>query len=74
MQADPRLKLDASGLYRLQAGSPAINRASGSFPFVKLDMDGQPRDRKPDIGADEFSSKPVVNRLLTPADVGPEAH
>jgi hypothetical protein len=36
-------------------------------------MDAQPRDPKPDVGADEFSIAPVLARLLKPADVGPNS-
>src|SRR5262249_49781765 len=35
------------------------------------DMDGQPRDANPDIGADEFSGAPIIARFLTTNDVGP---
>ena len=68
---NPLLSADANGIVRLQAASPLIDAAAGSFPFVTVDMDGQPRDANPDIGADEFSDAPVVARILTVADVGP---
>ncbi len=68
---NPLLSPDANGVYHLQAGSPAIDAALGAFPLVTVDMDGQPRDANPDIGADEFSDAPVIARILTVADVGP---
>ena len=69
---DPKLKPDANGEYHLQKGSPAIGKATGGFRYVKIDMDGQKRGWwRRDVGADEFSTKPIVNRILTPADVGP---
>lgn len=69
--ADPKLVRDAHGVLRLAAGSPAIEAAAGDFAFAAFDQDGQPREGKRDIGADEFSMAPVVARPLTPADVGP---
>jgi hypothetical protein len=79
---NPLLVLDASGAYHLQAGSPAINAGVGSYDcggryssyaFVTADMDGQPRDAKPDIGADEFSSVLILARILSTNDVGPNS-
>jgi hypothetical protein len=77
---NPLLLPDASGVYRLQSGSPAINTAGGAsdvsganviLNFVSADMDGQPRDAKRDIGADEFSTAPVLARILSTNEVGP---
>ncbi len=63
-----------NGLWKLSAGSPAINSAPSIFPFVKEDMDGQTRDRQPDIGADEYFE---ISSLRFPMDsntVGPFAY
>jgi poly(beta-D-mannuronate) lyase len=68
---DPKLAA-SGGTQHLQAGSPAIDSAVGSFGLTE-DMDGQPRTGKLDVGADEFSSAPVVRRPLMPSDVGPMA-
>jgi hypothetical protein len=56
------------------AGSAAIDKAVGSYPFVTDDLHGQPRD-KPDIGADEWSMAPELSlrRPLNPEDVGVNA-
>ena len=76
------LTRDARGLLRPAPGSPGIN---GSRPLPdawltsldvsprapRLDLDGQPRDATPDIGADELSPAPVHLRPLTASDVGP---
>jgi poly(beta-D-mannuronate) lyase len=70
---DPELKRGPDGLFHLQAGSPAIGAATDTFAFVDTDIDGQPRGNKPDVGADQFSSAPAVNHVLTPAEVGPAA-
>lgn len=78
-RTNPLLARDANGVYRLQAGSPAINAGGASdvsrpgvnFSFVSADMDDQPRDAIRDIGADEFSSAPISVRMLTEKDVGP---
>lgn len=71
--ADPRLVADASGVFHLADGSPAIDAAVGKFPAVVVDLDGQPRADPKDIGADEFGTAPITARMLTPADVGPHA-
>lgn len=67
--ADPRLAQSQS-LWRPSAASPALNAAM-AFPFVVTDIDGQPRDAMPDIGADEKATSPVTNRPLTTSDTGP---
>lgn len=69
--AEPKLVRDAHGVLHLAAGSPAIDAGAGDFAFAAFDQDGQPREAKRDVGADEFSSAPVKARPLTPADVGP---
>ncbi len=71
--ADPLLVDDAAGIFRLKEGSPAIDAAKGDFTAVAVDFEGQTREGAKDIGADEFSAAPVVAKLLTPADVGPQA-
>jgi hypothetical protein len=70
---DPKLARDITGTYHLQTGSAAINAATGTYPTVTVDMDGQPRTSPPDIGADEVSTAAVTARLLNPADVGANA-
>lgn len=72
-RTNPRLEAGADGVYRLREGSPAIDAASGEFPLVLVDLEGQARSGKLDTGADEVSTAPAVARLLTPADVGPQA-
>ncbi|HEX6737494.1 MAG TPA: polysaccharide lyase 6 family protein, partial [Vicinamibacteria bacterium] len=69
-QEDPLLAPDAAGVFHVQAGSPAIGSAVGSFPAAVVDMDGQPRDAAKDKGADELSAAPIVARILTVNDVG----
>ena len=71
---DPRLMKDERGIYRLSAGSPAVGKGVNSYPFVTLDMDGQPRPREAlDVGADQLLPQAPINRPLTEADVGPRA-
>lgn len=72
-EVNPQL-MQTNGLSRLPKRSPAIDAAVGSFPFVKNDIDGQKRDNKKDVGADEFSTAKVINRPLTAKEVGPNAH
>jgi poly(beta-D-mannuronate) lyase len=67
---NPLLARDAAGTFHLQSGSPAINSATGSYPSVTADMDGQPRTAPLDKGADEVSPTPVTAHILSPAEVG----
>jgi hypothetical protein len=71
--ANPKLVLDAGGVYRLSSGSPAIGAALGSYPQVTLDMDGQTRGGTFDVGADQFAASGPNREPLTTADVGPAA-
>lgn len=67
---DARLVRDASGIFRLQAGSPAVDAAAGSYPAISVDMDGQRRTGVFDKGADEVSVAPVVAHVLSADEVG----
>ena len=69
---DPGLKQDEQGLYKLSESSPA-GFGVGSYPFVTRDVDGQPRGEQKHVGADQLSAEPESNRVLTAADVGPDA-
>ncbi|MDZ7373241.1 MAG: T9SS type A sorting domain-containing protein [candidate division KSB1 bacterium] len=68
---DPRLQPTEDGLWRPAPDSPAIDSAVGDYTFVREDMDGQPRDERKDVGADEVSGSPILRRPLRPEDVGP---
>ncbi|QDS99967.1 polysaccharide lyase 6 family protein [Adhaeretor mobilis] len=69
--ADPKLNRTGK-VMRLAPGSPAIDNAWSAFLYVHEDMNGQPRDDKPDVGADEYSPGSSVERNpLTPDEVGP---
>jgi poly(beta-D-mannuronate) lyase len=70
---DPKLTQGNNNKYHLQNGSPAINKAVGVYPYVTVDIDGQMRKSKPDIGADQFMTGNVINHILTPAEVGPNS-
>ena len=59
-------------LFKLVAGSPAVDAGDASFTYVTDDFEGQPRSTL-DVGADELSSAPVLRGVLTEADVGPDA-
>jgi hypothetical protein len=69
--ADPAL-VQVDGLWKLGAGSPAIDASAAGFDFVTDDIDGQAR-RQADVGADERSLEPALHRPLTERDVGPDA-
>jgi poly(beta-D-mannuronate) lyase len=80
---DPRLAASAGGAMAIVEGSPAIDAAPMTFPFVTDDVhgqarpaDGQPSARAgdlPDIGADELSPAPRLRGPLTAVDVGPDS-
>jgi poly(beta-D-mannuronate) lyase len=67
---DQQLKLAPDNLWRPDVNSPAIN-AGVDTGLALPDMDGQERDRAPDIGADELSLAPIVHKPLSARDVGP---
>ncbi|MEK4348795.1 chondroitinase-B domain-containing protein [Paenibacillus sp. FSL P4-0184] len=58
-----------NGIQKLSASSPAIAAAVGTYAFVLADMDGQMRATA-DVGADEYSGAPLLNRPLAADDVG----
>jgi hypothetical protein len=65
--------MQTAGLWKLTPGSKAIDASLPGFDYVTEDIDGQKRQGKPDIGADELSMDPVTRGPLTEADVGPDA-
>lgn len=68
---DPHLESDTDNKFRLKAHSTAIDRAVGYYSSVDIDIDGQKRGAKLDVGADQYLHTAPVNRVLTPTDVGP---
>ncbi|HEY75524.1 MAG TPA: hypothetical protein G4O00_04995 [Thermoflexia bacterium] len=52
------------GDYHITAGSPARNRGVPSF--VKWDIDGEPRDPLPDLGADEYPDPGSIQQVYLP--------
>ncbi len=70
--ANPLLARDATGTFHLQAGSPAINAGTGSYPSVTVDMDGQARTSPLDKGADEVSGAAVTAQYTDYCHGGPQ--
>jgi len=68
---DARLTRGRDGLWRPAPDSPVRGAAQGAFPDITTDIDGQKRSVPSDVGADQVSTSPVVNRPLKAADVGP---
>ena len=68
---NPLIEPSGDGLWRPLDGSPLVD-AAAPVPGLELpvDLDGQPRDDRPDIGADERSDAPARLQPLTAADVG----
>lgn len=69
---DPKLVKDTEGLWRPASDSPLKGAATGSYPQVTVDMDGQPRPASKDVGADQSSEAPRTRRPITVDDVGPD--
>lgn len=67
---NPGLIKDKNGIYRINAGSPVIGAGDADFKVVNVDMDGQPRRGKWDIGADQYSSEETLTHVLKVTDVG----
>ncbi|SFY40513.1 polysaccharide lyase 6 family protein [Streptomyces atratus] len=72
-RVDPKLVTGPDGVARLAADSPAIGAATLRRSPVTHDIDGDPRGRHRDVGADEYAKRAPRHRPLTPADVGPHA-
>lgn len=72
LDVDPGL-VKVGDVFVLAKGSSAVDAAAPGFSFVSVDVEGQPRDTHPDIGADELSPAKAWRRPLSPADVGPDA-
>ncbi|MEX2138892.1 MAG: polysaccharide lyase 6 family protein [Pirellulales bacterium] len=70
---DPKLVNGHNASYKIEPTSPAVGKGAGSYPYVMLDLEGQPRGETKDVGADQVSTQPATNRVLTVADVGPAA-
>lgn len=69
---NPQLVKDANGIFRLSAGSPAVNAGKGGYPAVTTDIDGQTRQGVADVGADEYAAQ-IGPGPLKPTQVGPQA-
>lgn len=67
---NPKLTKDKNGIYRVSAGSPVIAAGNADFKVVTVDMDGQPRQGKWDIGADQYSNAKTIAHVLTVTEVG----
>jgi hypothetical protein len=57
---------------KLLPRSPAIGRAVGLYPYANVDLAGQKRATKRDVGAHQFSAAEPSNSVLTVDDVGPQ--
>ena len=68
---DPKLMKDKTGIYRPQKDSPVKGAATGGYPKITHNVDGQKRSGQSDVGADQISTKPILNKPLSRKDVGP---
>ncbi|WP_157558249.1 polysaccharide lyase 6 family protein [Niabella aurantiaca] len=67
---DPRLVKDAAGIYRPSGKSPLMGAGDADYKAVTADMDGQPRDGRWDIGADQQSTAKATAHALKADEVG----
>lgn len=69
---DPKLYFAEDSLWRPDSTSPVLGVATGNYPFILDDMDGQQRGSNRDVGADQVSQEPILRRPLSANDVMPE--
>lgn len=69
-EAVPQLTLQ-DGLYRPVSDDVSVDAAVGDHTGVTLDIDGQERGGKFDVGCDEIRDADIIYRPLTAEDVGP---
>jgi len=70
---DPRLAPGEGGLPRPQADSPLIDAVAEGYDAVSVDIDGQTRLGRKDLGADERNGGQAMARRASPESVGPGA-
>jgi len=68
---DPRLVQDREGRWRPAPDSPVVGAATGFYPEVTVDIDGQARPARKDAGCDQQSTAPVLFSPASEADAGP---
>ena len=62
------LQKSTDGMWRPKKESPAIGAFKGDFSFVTEDIDKQARRSIKDVGADQASLEPVLNKPIKPTD------
>jgi hypothetical protein len=72
-ESDPKLIPGDKEAAHIQSDSPAIGKAIGLYPFATVDIDGQPRTSKLDVGADQVGRGKGSNHVLTVEEVGANA-
>ncbi len=72
-ETDPLLIPGAKETAHIQSKSPAVGASGVSYPFVEVDIDGQARKSKFDIGADQWQNGQILNHVLTIEKVGAHA-
>jgi poly(beta-D-mannuronate) lyase len=69
---DPKMVRNATGTFHLEKAIAGLN-ATGAYPMITVDMDGQSRKQPLQVGADQISKETVIARILTPELVGYKA-
>jgi poly(beta-D-mannuronate) lyase len=68
---DPKLLFASDSIWRPSSTSPAIGGAVGNYPMVTKDLDGHSRGTVKDVGCDQVSFDPVINKPMNPKNAGP---
>lgn len=68
---NPQLVFSADTVWRLTAGSPAVNSAEGIYTIAHDDFEGQNRDNNKDAGCDEYSTEPAARERAGRYNTGP---
>ena len=71
IRKNPKFEFDKEGIPSIKSNSSAIGNASGDYEFVLDDMDGQNRNGKKDIGADQLGKGNKSVTVLSARKVGP---
>ena len=72
IEENPNLEL-VRGMWKPGLRSPVREGASGNYPSIQYDIEGNLRGKTKDAGAFEMTNKPAKRNPLTTRDVGPNA-
>jgi len=71
--SDPALTSGLDKVYFPAENSPLVDAGGATFAYLDADIEGKPRDARPDVGCFEYSGRPLLIGPLTADKVGPYA-